>query len=157
MRFGPPSGSFWELLRVSWELRRASGSTKEGLQIRLGTFLGLVCLLRAAEGGLRKVLGSSLARFIPSRSLLGSILSSQTDPPTFKNHDFLCEILTFLENRRFRSNDGFEIVMGLCRAPFGRSWGSPGGLLGVPSGLWIDQRGPPDSSWNSLGLSLIHI
>ena len=79
-RLGVLSGSFWELLGVSWELLRASGSTKEGVQIRLGTLLGLVCLLRAAEGGLGKVLGSSLARFIPSRSLLGSILSSQTDP-----------------------------------------------------------------------------
>ena len=64
------------LLGVSWELLRASGSTKEGLQIRLGTLMGLVCLLLAAEGGLGKVLGSYLARFILSRSLLGSILSS---------------------------------------------------------------------------------
>ena len=41
-------------------------------------------------------------------------------------------------------------------------WGSPGlllGALGGPwgafSGLWIDQRGPPDSSWNSLGPRLL--
>ena len=40
------------LLGVSWELLRASGSTKEGLQIRLGTLLGLVCSLLAAEDGL---------------------------------------------------------------------------------------------------------
>ena len=80
-------GALGALLGVSWELLRASGSTKEGLQIRLGTLLGLVCLLLAAEGGLGRVLGSSLARFIPSRSLLGSILSSQTDPPTLQNAD----------------------------------------------------------------------
>ena len=64
------------LLRGSWELLRAFGSTKEGLEIRLETLLGLVCFLLAAEGGLGKVLWSSLARFIPSRSLLGLILSS---------------------------------------------------------------------------------
>ena len=78
--FGGSLGLLWGalggLLGGSWELLRASGSTKEGLQIRLGTLLGLVCLLRAAEGGLGKVLGSSLAGFIPSRSLLGSMLSS---------------------------------------------------------------------------------
>ena len=82
-------GALGGLLGVSSELLWASGSTKEGLQIRLGIILGFVCLLLAAEGGLGKVLGSSLARFIPSRSLLGSILSSQTDPPTLKNIDFL--------------------------------------------------------------------
>ena len=81
--------TFGELLRVSWELLRASGSTKEGLQIRIGTLLGFVCLLRAAEGGLGKVMGSSLARFIPSRNFLGSILTSQTDPPTLKNDGFI--------------------------------------------------------------------
>ena len=69
-------GALGALLGVSWELPRASGSTKEGLQIRLGTLLGLVCLLLAVEGGLGKVLGSSLARSILSRTLLGSILSS---------------------------------------------------------------------------------
>ena len=36
---------------VSWELLRTSGSTKEGVQIRLGTLLGLVCSLLAAENG----------------------------------------------------------------------------------------------------------
>ena len=60
--------------------------------------------------------------FISSRSLLGSILSSQTDPPTFENVDFTVEILTCLKNQRFRSKDGFESVLGLSRAPFGSSW-----------------------------------
>ena len=54
-RFGALSGSFWELLGVSWELFGASRSTKEGLQIRLGTLLGLVCSLLAAEDGLGSV------------------------------------------------------------------------------------------------------
>ena len=64
---GAPSGSFWELLGVSWELLRASGSTKEGLQIRLGTLLGLVCSLLAAEDGLGSVVGLHLACFGCSR------------------------------------------------------------------------------------------
>ena len=42
---------------VSWELLRTSGSTKEGVQIRLGTLLGLVCSLLAAEDGLGSVMG----------------------------------------------------------------------------------------------------
>ena len=69
-------GALAGLLGVSWELLRASGSTKKGFQSRLGTFLGLVCSRLAAEGGLGRVLGPSLARFILSRSLLGSILNS---------------------------------------------------------------------------------
>ena len=80
----PFGGSLGLLLgALGWllELLRASGSTKESLQIRLGTLFGLVCLLLAAEGGLGKVMGLFLARFIPSRSLLKSILNSQTDPP----------------------------------------------------------------------------
>ena len=97
----------------------------------------------------------SISFFISFRSLLGSILSSQTDPPTFKNDGFMRAAARFLKNQHFRSKDGFESVLGLSRPPFGSSWGSPGGLLGAPSGLWIDQRGPPDSSWNSLGPRLL--
>ena len=74
-------GALGALLGVSWELLRASGSTREGLQIRLGTLLGLVCSLLAAESGLGRVLGPSLARFGCSRMPLKG---SQTDPPTFK-------------------------------------------------------------------------
>ena len=76
----------------------------------------------------------SMSFFISSRSLLGSISSSQTDPPTLTNVDFLYGILTCLKNQRFRSHDGFENVWGLSRAPFGGAWASPGGLLGAPSG-----------------------
>ena len=53
-------GGLWE---GSWELFGASTSTKEGVQIRLGTLLGFVCSLLAAEDGLGSVLGPSLARF----------------------------------------------------------------------------------------------
>ena len=53
-----------ELLGGSWELGGASNSTKEGLQIHLGTFLGLVCSPLAAEDGLGEGgLGQSVARF----------------------------------------------------------------------------------------------
>ena len=45
-------GALGGFLGGSWELFGASRSTKEGLQIRLGTLLGLVCSLLAAEDGL---------------------------------------------------------------------------------------------------------
>ena len=57
-------GALGGLLGVPWELLQAYGSTREGLQIRLGTLLGFACLLLAVEGGLGKVLGSFLARSI---------------------------------------------------------------------------------------------
>merc|ERR1712078_843122 len=44
--------------------------------------------------------------FISSRSLLGSSLSSQTDPPTIKNIDIIKAGARFLKNHHFRSNDG---------------------------------------------------
>ena len=69
-------GALGALLGVSWELLRASGSTKEGLQIRFGTLLGLVCSRSAAEDGLGNVVG----RVQLVRNLLGSILTSQTNP-----------------------------------------------------------------------------
>ena len=55
-------GALGGFLGGSWELFGASRSTKEGLQIRLGTLLGLVCSLLAAEDGLGTVLGPSSAR-----------------------------------------------------------------------------------------------
>ena len=64
--------------------------------------------------------------FISSRNLLGLILSSYTDPPTLKNVGFTAKILTFCRNQRFRSKNGFAIVFGLSRAPFGSSWGALG-------------------------------
>ena len=50
-------GALGGLLGGSWELLRASGSTKEGLQSRLGTFLGFVCSRLAAGDGLGSVVG----------------------------------------------------------------------------------------------------
>ena len=73
----------------------------------------------------------SMMFFISSRSLLGSILSSQTDAPTFEDDDFILGIITFLKNRRFRPKDGFESVWALSRVPFGSSWGYLGSSLGL--------------------------
>ena len=88
--FGGSLGLLWgtlgELWGGSWELFGASRSTKKGLQIRIGTLLGLVCSLLAAEDGLGRVLGLSLARFGCSRMLLKGF---QIDPPTFKHVGFI--------------------------------------------------------------------
>ena len=43
---------------------------------------------------------------------MGSILSSQTDPPTIKNDDFTRAGVRFLKNHHFRSKDGFGSVFG---------------------------------------------
>ena len=48
-------GALGGFLGGSWQLFGASRSTKEGLQIRLGIILGLVCSLLAAEDGLGSV------------------------------------------------------------------------------------------------------
>ena len=92
----------------------------------------------------------SMSYFIFFRGLLASILISQADPPTLKNHHFPSEIFTFFKELRFSSKDGFESALGLSWAPFG----ALGGLLAAPWGLYIDQKGPPDSIWNSLGRHL---
>ena len=96
-------GALGGLQGVSWELRRASRSTKEGLQIRLGTLLGLVCSLLAAEDGLGSVLGPSLARFGAPEGLLGGVLASvkpistiKTAFPNFDTLFFLALVLVLL-------------------------------------------------------------
>ena len=76
--------------------------------------------------------------------LLGSILSSQDDPPTFKNRAPASAAARFLKNRRLRSEGGLQSVLGLSWASFGRSWGSLGGLLGF-SGVLLGV------SWELLG------
>ena len=78
-------GALGALLGVSWELLRASGSTKEGLQIRLGTLLGLVYSLLAAEGGLGRVLGPSLARFWCSRGPFRGVVGIRQDDFGYQN------------------------------------------------------------------------
>ena len=70
-------GALGALLGVSWELLNASGSTKEGLQNRLGAALGFVCPRLAAEDDL----GSVVGRLWLVRNLFGSILNPEIDPP----------------------------------------------------------------------------
>ena len=76
------------------------------------------------------VLIFSMSFFISSRSLLASILTSQTDPPTFKNGGFMMAGVRFFKNHHFRSKDGFGCVLGFPWASLGSSWGSLGGSLG---------------------------
>ena len=73
-------GALGGFLGGSWELFGASRSTKEGLQIRLGTLLGLVCSLLAAEDGLGSVLGLSLARFGCSRRPFAGVFLPSKQP-----------------------------------------------------------------------------
>ena len=89
-------GALGGILGVSWELLGASGSTKEGLQIRLGTLLGLVCSLLAAESGLGRVLGPPLARFGAPEGLLGGVLASVKPISTIKTAIPIFDILLFL-------------------------------------------------------------
>ena len=103
----------------------------KGLPDSSGNFLGPRLLASGCFFSFIFVLLSSMSSFICFRGLLGSIVSSQADPPTLKNLNFPTEILTFVKKQRFRSKDGFESVWGLSWAPFGSSWGSLGGSLGA--------------------------
>ena len=89
-------GALGGFLGGSWELFGASRSTKEGLQIRLGTLLGLVCSLLAAESGFGSVLGPSLARFGAPEGLLGGVLASVKPISTIKTAIPIFDILLFL-------------------------------------------------------------
>ena len=77
-------GALGGLLGVSWELLRASGSTKEGLQSRLGTLLGFVCSRLAAEDGLGNVVGCIWLVFGAPENLLGGVLASVKTISTIK-------------------------------------------------------------------------
>ena len=78
------SGALGGLLGVSWELLRASGSTKGGLQSRLGILLGLVCPRLAAEDGLGSVVGRLWLVFGAPEGLLGGVLASVKTISTIK-------------------------------------------------------------------------
>ena len=54
-----------------------------------------------------------MGRFMFHWSFLGSILSSQTDPPALTNDGFMMAGARLLENRHVRSKDGFENVLEL--------------------------------------------
>ena len=93
----------------------------------------------------------SISFFISSRNLLGSILSSQTDPPTLKNLDFRQEILIFVKNYDLDP----KMVLKAFGGSLGLLVGALGGLLAALWGLYIDHRGLPDSSGNFLGPRLL--
>ena len=85
-------------------------------------------------------LSFSLLFFIFSRSLLGSILDLQDDPPNLKNLDFASDIHWFLKDRLFIFQDGLGSVLEVSRAPFGCSWGSLVVHLGPLWRLKIEQK-----------------
>ena len=123
-----PFGSSWGSLGSSFgPLDRPKKASRFALELSWASFDRFLLPNMAC--------GASMSFFDSSRSLLGSILSSQTDHPTLQNVDFIMKILTFVKNQRFRSKDGFESVLGLPRAPFGSSWGALGGLFGALRGL----------------------
>ena len=64
-----------------------------------------------------------------------SILSSQADPPTFKNIGFMRAGARFSKNHGFGSKDALDGVWGLSWAHFGCSWGLLGGSFGVCAGF----------------------
>ena len=136
-RFGALSGLFGGLLGVSWGRFGASRSIREGLQIRLGTLLGLVGSLLAADDGFGSVLGLSLARFGCSRGpFRGCFGLRQTD---FDHQNCLSELRnsrssTWMPKSTFRRHAELQIFEILVRtrarqpAPSSRlvgdGWGS---------------------------------
>ena len=63
-----------------------------------------------------------------------SILSSQADPPTFKNDGFMRAGARFSKNHGCGSKDALDNVLGLSWAHFGCSWGLLGGSFGAFAG-----------------------
>ena len=63
-----------------------------------------------------------------------SILSSQADPPTLKNLDFMKAGARFSKNQGLWSKDALDDVLGLSWARFGCSWGLLGGSFGAFAG-----------------------
>ena len=85
-----------------------------------------------------------MSSFICFRGLLGSVLSSQADPPTLKNLDFHFEILTFMKKKNNDLNP--KMVLKALGGSLGLLLEALGGLLAALWGLYIDHRVLPDSS-----------
>ena len=79
-------------------------------------------------------LPSSKSLFSFSSNLLVSILSSQADPPTLKNLDFVLTGARFSKNQGLGSKDALDGVLGLSWARFGCSCGLLGGSFGAFAG-----------------------
>ena len=77
------------------------------------------------------VILSSMSYFLFFRGVLGSILSSQANPPTLKNLAFPEGILTCLKKQRFTS----KVVLQAFWGSLGLLFGALGGLLGALWGL----------------------
>ena len=77
-------GALGGILGVSWEPLRPSGSTRGGLQNRLGTLLGFVCSRLAAEDGLGSVVVCIRLVFGAPEGLLGGVLASVKTISTIK-------------------------------------------------------------------------
>ena len=86
---------------------------------------------------------------------MGSILSSQTDPPTLENVDCTVGFLTFLKKQRLRPKDDVENGLGLCRAPFESSWGYLGSSLGLLDRPNRASRFALELSWASFARFLL--
>ena len=123
---------------------------QKGLQDSSWNSLGLRLLAPCCFFSFLFVLLSSMSYVIFCRSLLGSILSSQADPPTLKNLDFASAGARFLKNQHFRPKDGFEHVLGLSWAFFGVSWRFLGGSLGPLDRPQRASRFLFELSWASL-------
>ena len=100
------------------------------------------------------VLIVSMSFFIPSRNRLGSILNSQTDPPTLRNDGFTGEYQHFQE-KSLRSKDGLGNVLGLSRGHFGSSGASIGGSLRLPNRPKKVSRSILELSWASFARFLL--
>ena len=175
-RCGALSGSFWELLGLSWELFGASRSTKEGLQIRLGTLLGLVCSLLAAEDGLGSVVGLHLACFGCSRGPCKGCFGTRQTHFDHQNHpkmasesffvllsSLLLLLLLLLPlplslsllfsslrfSLSFRRRGGAYLLGGL-----GAVLGDLGAILGGPGAVFGESWGALRSSWVAPGAPL---
>ena len=137
----------------------------------LGAFLGaLLVFLRAFGGTLhaqnffldsfpRQIycffwyllpLPSSKSLFSFSSSLLVSILSSQADPPTLENLDFMMAGARFSKNQGLGSKHALDGVFGLPWARFGCYWG----LLGGPFHVFAGSRWHPAFSKLLFGASV---
>ena len=124
-------GALGGLLGGSWELFGASRSTKEGLQIRLGTLLGLVCSLLAAEDGLGSVLGLSWAPPGGSWGSLGSSLGPLDRPKGTSS--FVLEL-------PWASFARFLLPKMVVRAFWGRPWLDFDASGGVGGGVLVSVK-----------------
>ena len=120
-----PFGSSWGSLGSSLgPLDRPKRASRFVLEFSWASFARFLLLKMAW--------GAPMSFFISSRSLLWSILSSQTDPPIIKNDDFMMAGARFLKNHNFQpKGKWFWKRFGSLSASFWARLGLSGGLMGV--------------------------